>query len=121
MYHYKETGLISKLLTIATALILVVGIIAGINYGGTLMQPTEEAAEAIQELTTDSYDARYRTKQLLEKAEEKEWTFDCTIAMFEVWIVAGILALFTFCKRHQLEMLDQITLCLDKPEHTKTE
>lgn len=119
MHYYGETDLITKLLNIAIVVVLVLGIISGIGYGMNEMKLSDEASEAMMksiELRADRYSSIYadEIKELDEKATEKKWTLECTISMLLVWIVSAIIALLLFCKRHQIEMIDKVTMILDK-------
>ena len=120
MHNYGETDLITKLLNIAMVVVLVLGIISGIGYGIMEMKLDEGAAAATleaMELRSEKVllsSEEERLEELEKLSTEKKWTMESTISMIVVWVISGIIALLLFCKRHQIEMLDRITMVMDK-------
>lgn len=125
MHNYK-TDQIVKLLNITIVVILVLGFLAGIGYGGTQMKLSDDASEAMMkaiELRTDRYSSLHEDElaELDKKATEKKWTFESTISMIVVWVISAIVAVLFVYKKYHIEMLDEITWRLEKQAEGKIE
>ena len=79
-YYFKETQTISKLLTIAMVVILIVGIIGGIAFGFGLRRYVGYA--------------------------DYEWTSTGTIVMITMWVSSVISALSLYITKHLIELSD---------------
>lgn len=87
-YYFKETQTISKLLTIAIVVILIVGIIGGIVLGVALREP--EIDRGYYSSTVTGY----------------SWTPAGVGAMIAVWVYSAISALFMWAFKHKIELND---------------
>lgn len=106
--YFEETKKVNELFKIALVVILIAGVIAGIVCGMALRVPTEDASEALTKLTTSSYIEYTEKQELLEKAQETEWTGTGIGVMLGTWVMSAITALLLYAKSHQIIMLDMI-------------
>ena len=106
--YFEETKKLDGLFNIAIAVVLIAGLIAGIVCGMGLRVPTEEAREALTELTTSDYIRYEKEQELIKISQEVEWTGTGVGIMLGTWVMSAVTALLLCAKNREIIMLDMI-------------
>lgn len=102
----------------AILIILFVGLMAGIMGGYALRVPTEDALEAIADLSdTSSFEYRYEHNTTYKIAQQKEWSGIGTLTMIGIWFASALAAFLLYVKKLQLMMTDTICYTVQNIEN----